>query len=349
MLKKYVERHYAPGKRDLYAAFILRCRQLALPGGRVAMVTQQSWMFLRSFADLRAVGEDMLEKVGAGTFRGLLRDATVETLVHLGENAFDDPDAAGAFVAVFTLTHTPPAPGRRLTAFRLVGPKSAEEKALLLQRALMGRAPAAVSQPQQLRFLTIPMAPLCYWLRERFFELLAGRTLGEVADVCQGLATADDNRFVRMTWEVIAGDWAKPVRERRWVPFEKGGGYGKWFGHHFWAVDWERNGCRIRATPGPRVQNEEEYFRPGWTYSYMARGSLGLRRLEPEVIFSHLSSAIFFERNLAGSAATVNCRFSSAVVRSISAKIQLNERVPPGCGLEVPWLSGAGLRVTGTP
>ncbi|MDI9547714.1 MAG: hypothetical protein QM346_08930, partial [Chloroflexota bacterium] len=61
-LRRYVEAHYKPGKRDLYAAFILRCLELAYYGGRVAMVTQQSWMFLKSFAALRAVAEDGLAK-----------------------------------------------------------------------------------------------------------------------------------------------------------------------------------------------------------------------------------------------------------------------------------------------
>ena len=43
-LKRYVQRHYKPGKRDLYAAFILRCIDFAQPNGRVAMVTQESWI-----------------------------------------------------------------------------------------------------------------------------------------------------------------------------------------------------------------------------------------------------------------------------------------------------------------
>lgn len=181
-----------------------------------------------------------------------------------------------------------------------------------------------VSRPLQRRFLDLPETPLCYWLRERFFELLAGRTLGDIANVCQGLATADDDRFVRFTWEVRPEGWALPLNKRRWVPFEKGGGYGKWFGHHWWVVDWENNGARIKATPSPRVQNEQYYFREGWTYSYMARGSLGLRRLDSNSIFSHLASAIFF-RNLAGGATIANCSFASLIVRSLSAKIQLNE------------------------
>jgi len=189
-----------------------------------------------------------------------------------------------------------------------------------------------ISRPLQVRFLTIPQSPVCYWLRDRFFELLAGRTLGDVADVCQGLATANDARFVRFVWEVPPMQWAGPARARRWVPFEKGGGYGKWFGHHFWAVEWEHDGARLKAFPRSVIRNEQYYFREGWTYSYMARGSLGLRRTDAGTIFSHLASAVFFPEGLAGGAAIVNCRFSSSIVRSLSAKIQLNEsyvsRVP---------------------
>lgn len=143
VVKRFVECHFAPGKRDLYAAFILRCLRLAAEGGRVAMVTQQSWMFLRSYADLRAL-DDKKRKRARGAFRGLLRDTTIETLAHLGEHAFADPAAAGAFVTIFVLARTPPLASHRLTAFRLVGPKSPEEKDALLREAIrsLGRRPA---------------------------------------------------------------------------------------------------------------------------------------------------------------------------------------------------------------
>lgn len=133
VLKKYVEAHYKPGKRDLYAAFILRCLELAAAGGRVGMVTQQSWMFLRSYADLRAVEEDKARDLGKGAFKGVLRDTSIETLAHLGEHAFEEQAAAGAFVALFTLAKGEPAPEHRLTAFRLIGPKRPQEKEELLR------------------------------------------------------------------------------------------------------------------------------------------------------------------------------------------------------------------------
>jgi len=192
----------------------------------------------------------------------------------------------------------------------------------------------AVYRPVQSRFLTIPQTPLSYWLRDRFFDLLAGPVLGDVAGVHPGLCTGDDSRFARFHWELLPASWTRSRMLRRWMPYEKGGGYGKWFGHQFWVVDWEGEGARLRSAllPGTRIQNERYYFREGWTYSYMARGSLGLRWLAPDTVFSHLASAIFFHPGQQGTPSVLNCRFSSATIRSISAKIQLNEsyvsRVP---------------------
>lgn len=130
VLKKYVERHYPLGKRDLYAAFILRCLELAADRGRVAMVTQQSWMFLRSFADLRAAEDP------DASFQGLLRETTIEALAHLGPGAFGEISGEVVNTVLFSLTKAAPSSDHRVTAFRLIGPKSPEEKDRLLRQAL---------------------------------------------------------------------------------------------------------------------------------------------------------------------------------------------------------------------
>jgi len=135
VVKRYVEKYFPSGKRDLYAAFILRCLELAKPEtGRVAMVTQQSWMFLRSFADLRAVDEEKLKK--AGGFKGILRETSIETLAHLGPGAFGEISGEVVNIVLFTLAKNAPAGDHRLTAFRLIGPKSPEEKDALLRQAV---------------------------------------------------------------------------------------------------------------------------------------------------------------------------------------------------------------------
>ncbi|MBI5514930.1 MAG: BREX-1 system adenine-specific DNA-methyltransferase PglX [Deltaproteobacteria bacterium] len=338
VLKKFVEHHFAPGKRDVYAAFILRCLQLAAEGGRVAMVTQQSWMFLRSFAALRAVDEETL-KTAPKSFGGVIRETSIEALAHLGPRAFGEVTGEVVNTVLFVFARTKPSSEHRLTAFRLVGPKTPGEKDSLLCDALRGISGEAgtkhlsVSRPLQARFLTVTQAPLCYWFRERIFELLAGRTLGGVADVCQGLATADDARYVRFAWEASDKDWSRPAPQRRYVPFEKGGGYGKWFGHQLWVVEWQYQGTRIKATGRAYARNEDRYFARGWTYTWVARGSLGVRWMsEPAIIAGAASSGIYQREPHPAIAAVLSCRFSSTIVRGLSGKIQLPEssvaRVP---------------------
>ena len=186
----------------------------------------------------------------------------------------------------------------------------------------------AVYQPFQTSFLAIPQTPLCYWLRDRFFELLAGPTLGDVADVAQGLATANDARFVRFAWEVSPAEWVRPARARHWVPFEKGGGYGKWFGHQFWVVDWQYDGTRIKASPTAVVRNEEHYFEDGWTYSWIACGSLGLRKVGASgIIAGAASSGVFGSDDHAPIGSILNCRISSAIVRSIRSREKINDTI----------------------
>src|SRR6266699_2880186 len=107
-LKKYVEKYYPSGKRDLYATFILRCIELCRPGGRVAMVTMQGWIFLRSFVDLRAVPDEKLLEAKKGGFTGILRETSIEGLVHLGRYAFSEIGNAIVAPVLFTMQKTIP-------------------------------------------------------------------------------------------------------------------------------------------------------------------------------------------------------------------------------------------------
>jgi hypothetical protein len=166
---------------------------------------------------------------------------------------------------------------------------------------------------------------LCYWLRERFFELLAGRTLGDVAEVPEGLGTREDARFVRFVWEIFSTNWELPIHGRRWASFEKGGGYGKWFGHHFWVVDWEYGGARIKAFPASVVRNEQHYFKQGWTYSHVARGSLGFRRLNGRTIISDKSSGVIPRSEHKNLASLLNSRLSSFAARAMAQSLDIRE------------------------
>ncbi|MGE5620367.1 MAG: BREX-1 system adenine-specific DNA-methyltransferase PglX, partial [Sphingomonadaceae bacterium] len=247
--KAFLARECPEGKRDLYAAFILRCMEFCHRRGRLGMVTQQSWMFLRSFAGLR---------------KRVLGETSLETIAHLGPRAFEEIGGEVVSIALFTLEAARPDPEHRLAGFRLIGPKSASEKARLLGEAVAGHAPSVVSTPRQSDFVAIPETPFVYWLRPRFFELLqSDHRLRDVAEVKQGLATADNERFTRCFWEVadfgVVQD-GKPV-SGKWFSYAKGGRYQKWAGLEWLVVDWENRGDRVKQHSGSVVRNEGYYFR----------------------------------------------------------------------------------------
>lgn len=327
-LKKYVDRNFSPGKRDLYAAFILRNCDLADKNGRVAMVTQQSWMFLRSFAELRAVDAEKLDGLNEGEFSGLLRDTTVESLAHLGPNAFDEISGEVVNVALFVIAASVARTTHRLTAFRLIGPRSPTNKSSLLREALSRSHHVVVTRPLQMRFLDVPHSPLCYWLRERFFQLLAGPKLQDAARIVQQIITSDNGRFLRFMWE-------GPQAGTSWVAYLKAGGYGRWSGFHQMVLDWRSCGARIKALVLEKYEylngnwgwlvKEETLFKPGWTYSLMAGGCLGVRRVEPGAACDSASPFIAVHSEVRALACQLNSRVVSYLLRSTSSDIKFRE------------------------
>src|SRR5947209_2530419 len=72
-MANHLDEEYPNARGDLYAAFIWRGVELAGPLGKVAIVTQQSFMFISSYEDLRSQ---------------LRSTVAVETMAHLGPKAF---------------------------------------------------------------------------------------------------------------------------------------------------------------------------------------------------------------------------------------------------------------------
>jgi hypothetical protein len=279
VVKRYIEAHFVPGKRDLYAAFILRCLELARPEtGRVAMVTQQSWMFLRSFADLRTLDEEKLKK--AKGFRGILRETSIETLAHLGPGAFGEISGEVVNIVLFTLAKTSPNTDHRLTAFRLIGPKGPEEKKRLLQTALRLPNSNFTYIVKQQILLKIIESPLVYWLGESSYKVFDGAEyfLGNQLFFSKGIRTSDDKRWLRFWWEID--------NHSRWISFSKGGRYVKWYGNDLWVIDWQNNGEKFKTYIAQKYPPEkftllirhDRYFKTdGWAYSAVGRGSVGVR------------------------------------------------------------------------
>ncbi len=109
------------------------------------------------------------------------------------------------------------------------------------------------------------------------------------AKTAQGLATADDPRFVRNHWEVLR---EKIDESNDWVPFAKGGEFSRFYSDVYLVVFWQDNGEAIRKFEGAYIRNEREYFKPGLTWP-LAGGSFSMRRMPAGCIFGHKGPAVF--------------------------------------------------------
>ena len=80
--------------------------------------------------------------------------------------------------------------------------------------------------------------------------------LEEVITPRQGMATGENNKFVRNWHEVDysnIGEGSSNKQEalesnKKWFPYNKGGGYNKWYGNNYYVVNWLNDGEDIKAT-----------------------------------------------------------------------------------------------------
>ncbi|MCI1746857.1 MAG: BREX-1 system adenine-specific DNA-methyltransferase PglX [Acidipropionibacterium sp.] len=305
LLSQFMKEAHPDAKSDLFAGFIQRCTNLARPRGMVAMITMQSWMFLSSYEKLRA---------------SLLAHQQITSMLHLGARAFDSIGGEVVSSTAFILTNQPSANrastrGRTGAFIRLVDGMSEAEKISALRTALVMRTTdVGFYLASAEDFAAVPGSPIVYWLSEKMRAAFSvGRPLSDVADLRQGLATADNSRFLRQWWEVSRSRSAFTCTSReeaassgaRWFPYNKGGEFRKWYGNHEFVVNWEHDGAEIRTfgvedggRPRSRAQNTGTYFSPSVSWSDISSGEAAFRRYPAGFIHDSTGHSGFGERTL---------------------------------------------------
>ena len=294
LLSQFMKDGYPDTKSDLFAGFIDRCAKLAGQRGAVAMITMQSWMFLSSYEKLRA---------------SLLTKQRIASMLHLGARAFDSIGGEVVSATAFVLENLPldggDADRKRVGTFiRLVDGMSEAEKISALTTALeVQTTETGLHLASDSDFVAIPGSPIVYWLSEKMRAAFStGRPLSEVANLRQGMATADNSRFLRQSWEVSRDRTAFACESReaaaasgaRWFPYNKGGEFRKWYGNQEHVVNWEHDGAEIVAfKPRSVIRNPGTYFSPSVSWSDISSGEAAFRRYPPGFIYANTGHSGF--------------------------------------------------------
>lgn len=287
-LAEFARDNYFEAKNDMFAIFIERGNELALPGMFNCMVTMQSWMFLSSYEKLR---------------KKILDTKTIETLLHM-----DNQVMGIAFGTAVVVLKTKKIENYKGTYNYIYYSDIVEDTPVSFP--VVGNRYAQVSDEY---YRDIPGSPIAYWISSKTRDsFLSEESIGTVAPPKQGLATADNERFLRLWHEVdiqkigfgiSSCDEAK-TSGKKFFPYNKGGAFRRWYGNRDYVVNWENDGYEIKnfkddkGKVRSRPQNLQYYFKPAITWSDVTSGSFSGRYAEQGFMFDIKGSSGFPDKEL---------------------------------------------------
>ncbi|MBK7364912.1 MAG: BREX-1 system adenine-specific DNA-methyltransferase PglX [Nitrosomonas sp.] len=272
ILKVFLKEHYPFGKSDLMTCFMERAMELCLKFGSWGMINLPSWLFLSSFENLR---------------QKLIQKNFIETLVHLGRGVFGSDFGSVAF----TVHNCEPNAGHFGVYRRLFDNHVQVRSVEKIREAFLDQSYGKFIVDQN-DFLRIPKTPIAYWLSNSLLKTFELTKLGSDIATREGMATADNNRFVRNWTEVSQANCVYGCSSEEnsassrgtWFPYNKGGQFRKWYGNNELFVEYKNAGHNIKNNVDPETgrirshnYNGEYAFKEGFTWSALTAGSFSAR------------------------------------------------------------------------
>ncbi|HCS7010305.1 TPA: BREX-1 system adenine-specific DNA-methyltransferase PglX, partial [Escherichia coli] len=282
-LKEFAKKQFPDSKSDLFAMFIERGFSWLKDAAYNSMVTMQSWMFLSSYENMRA---NILDKY------------TIETMVHMGNGVMKI--AFGTNATVFRNVHIPSYQG----AFSYTENDDINDEGYPKEFPVKNdRLKTAAADD----FQKIPGAPIAYWLSESEVNLFDNKKISQIASTRLGMATADNERFLRFWHEVnfanIGFDFTDRIQAKKsglkWFPYQKGGEYRKWYGNLDYVVNWFDDGREIQNFTDEKSgkvrshnYNLDFIFKKGITWNALSSSKTSARVSESS-LFDNAGSSLF--------------------------------------------------------
>jgi N-6 DNA Methylase len=314
-LKAFADDGYPESKADLFSMFIERNLSLTVAGGSAALITMHSWMFLSSFEGLR-------QKLSAKSYFG--------SMAHLGPRAFDSIPGEVVQATAFVLWHQSN-PTRNGIFVRLVNGQNEQEKEQMFRQSL--QVNSLVHSRSWETFKGFPSKMIVYWASDKLRSAFTkGKPLKSIGDTRQGMATSDNGRFLRLWFEVPNKNIGRNLPSRdafkrcnaRWVPYNKGGSFRKWWGNQEFILDWEDDGravigyaAELYGSPTRTIKSLSEYFKPCLSWSKVSTDAIALRYYPAGFVFDVAGCCIFCETD--SDTVILNGLLNSAVVNALLA------------------------------
>ena len=308
-MSDYVKKNYPDSKSDLFAVFIEKCGELLKPKGYQAMITQHAWMFLSSYEKLR----------------GKMIHRDIVNMAHLGARAFEEIGGEVVQTTAFVLS-------KRIiinfeaTYVRLVDFNSQHAKE---DAYLSGDNRYTANKGN---FQKIPGCPVAYWASDALLKAFeVGKPLDKVAPPKQGLITGDNDRFLKLWFEVAATKTAFTYdANKKYFPYNKGGEFRRWYGNHDYVINWENDGFEIRNFKDDngklrsRPQNLEYNFRPSFSWSLITTAGFCVRYYPRNFMFNVAGISSFPEKDIEYFVGLFNTKIADLFTKAINPTLNMN-------------------------
>ena len=247
-LSEFIKKNYPNSKSDLFAVFIEHCGQMVKKDYYQAMITQHAWMFLSSFEKLR---KKMLQK-------------TTINMAHLGARAFEEIGGEVVQTTSFVMLN------RNLKNYkgvycRLIEPTTQQGKEDLF---LSG---GSRYESTQSNFSKIPGSPVAYWASETVIRMYSNdQTMEKIAHPKVGMQTSNNDKYLRMWFEVNYEEFKGNSWGLKWIKYLKGGAFRKWYGNLEYLLRYNKNPDYILQQKNARVLGIEFLKKPKITWRIIA-------------------------------------------------------------------------------
>jgi hypothetical protein len=294
-LKDFVNNTYKDYSGDLFSVFMYRNFSFCKHNGYSGFMTPFVWMFIKSYENLRNY---------------IISNKAITTLIQFEYSAYEEATVPiCSFVLKNRNANEDVEPGIYFKLSAFTGGMETQRRKTL--EAIQNKNCGYLYETCQNDFPKIPGSPIGYWLSQSMFRVFEkGVQLNTVASPKQGLATTDNNRFVRFWHEVdihnigfgMTSEQAKNSG-LKWFPLNKGGEFRKWYGNNDCVVNYQNDGAEIKAnvlkkytylkTPDFVVKNQGYYFKENGTWGAISSSKISVRYSPAGFVISNAGMAIY--------------------------------------------------------
>ena len=298
-LKDYLSYEFSRSKYDTMATFMERCLMFCSIKGKMSMINMHSWMFLPTYANLRAY---------------LLDNYKIDSLIHLGTRLFNELSGEVVQSTAFVFTNNNESEVKKGEYFRLTSGRNCEEK-----KEMFLRKQGYYPDVDQNKFNHIPGKPIGYWISRRLVDAFENENLDENSFSSPGVRTGRDGIFIREWFEVDRERFKTDSKDssslftNTWFPVTRGGEQRKWYGNLSSIIFAENNFAKVKEICDDyRLREDKYYFKKGITWTMITTKNPSFRLCPTGVLFGNGGPTLFRDMDFYSTIGFLNSEVSKS-------------------------------------